>query len=155
MLLTIQLHCCCVSLLSSSDKVVSFCHCARSVRLVCVSRKLFYPVITCISHLSLKCRAVWMFHNYMLQKCTLLFKIVTVLLPGVLSEGSSVLAHNGQTPISMDNQGVVNVFVPLLSRAAFPFLLKKENQLILDENKWMNLISCIHKHIIYMFIYMN
>lgn len=62
----------------------------------------------------------------MLQKCSLLFKIVTVSLPGVLSEGSSVSAHDGQTPGCMDKQGVVNVFVPLLSRANFPFPLKKQ-----------------------------
>lgn len=67
MLVTIQICFFCVSPVSGSDQVV-FCQCAHSVRLICVQMKLFYLVITCISHLSLKYKAVWMFDNYMLQK---------------------------------------------------------------------------------------
>lgn len=66
-----------------------------------------------------------MFHNYMLQKCTLLFKTVKVLLHSAFSKSSSIRAQYGQTPICMNKQGVISVFVLLLLRAAFPFLLKK------------------------------
>lgn len=71
---------------------------------------------------------LWMFHNSLLQKCTLLFKIVTVLLLLSSFWGFQRFGPHGQTPICMNTQGVVNVFVSLLLRAAFPFPLKKQKK---------------------------
>lgn len=57
----------------------------------------------------------------MLQQCMLLSYRNSVNISSV-SMGLNSMVHSSETAICMNKQGVVNLYVPLLSRAPFPCL---------------------------------
>lgn len=103
--------CVCLAI-SHGDVVVSL----YLVSLIFVFTKLL-PVS--LLSLQLKCKATWVFHKYMLQQCTLLSKSVNI---NSVTKGLNSTVHSGETAISMNKQGVVHLYVPLLSRDPFPVL---------------------------------
>lgn len=78
-----------------------------------------------VSHLSLqlKCKAMWMSHKYMLQQCMLLCNRDSVNIISV-SKGLNSTVHSGETAISMNKQGVVNLYVPLFVKSSFSISVK-------------------------------
>lgn len=80
-------------------------------------------VLLSVSHLSLQLRrkATWVSHKYMLQQCMLLSNRNSVNIISV-PMGLNSTVHSSETAICVNKQGVVNLYVPLLSRAPFPFL---------------------------------